>query len=89
MIATYVSFMALAAVALSGVAFALYMLGRPEFSPLAIVKLMMKIWFGGGFGMSFGLAERFHEYFGPIILVGYSALCSTFLITALSGYHQT
>lgn len=41
MIVTYVGFMALAAIALSGVAFALYMLGRPEFSAFAIVKLMM------------------------------------------------
>lgn len=82
MIVTFVGFMALTAVAFTGVVFTLWRLGRPEWTVRRIVWLMLQIWFGSS-SLSFQESKTFHPFFGPVILISYAALCSTLLITMM------
>lgn len=43
-----------------------------------------QIWFGSSY-LGFSSSESFHPVFGPIILIGYAALCNVVLITVLIG----
>lgn len=78
MIATFVGFMALTALAFTGVLFTLWRLGQPQWPVRKIAWLMVQIWFGSS-SLSFSVAEGFHPVFGPMTILLYGALCSTFL----------
>lgn len=82
MISRFISFMGLTILAFSGICFCLWTLARGTWSVRQIVWLMLQIWFGSSY-LGFSSSESFHPIFGPIVLIGYAALCNVLLITIL------
>ncbi|KAH9972144.1 hypothetical protein BGW80DRAFT_1474791 [Lactifluus volemus] len=77
-------FMFIASICFSGLLFTLWTLASDSkrWSVKAIAWLMVQIWFGNT-SLSFGQASSFHPFFGPILMVGFSALSNTLLLTIL------
>ncbi|KAJ6544785.1 receptor-activated Ca2+-permeable cation channel [Mycena vulgaris] len=82
MIAEFVFFMAIAAICFSGLLFTLWTLGKATWTIKGIAWLMVQIWFGNTY-LSFGQAESFHPFFGPILMTTFAALSNTLLLTIL------
>ncbi|RXK38635.1 hypothetical protein M231_04141 [Tremella mesenterica] len=86
MISRFLSFMGLTILAFTGIGFCLWTLARGTWSVRQIIWLMLLIAECSldlvdltGFSSS----ESFHPIFGPIVLIGYAALCNVLLITIL------
>ncbi|KAF7330430.1 hypothetical protein MVEN_02481800 [Mycena venus] len=82
MIAEFVFFMTIAAICFSGLLFTLWTLGKENWTLKKIAWLMVQIWFGNTY-LSFGQAESFHPFFGPILMTTFAALSNTLLLTIL------
>ncbi|CAK5268564.1 unnamed protein product [Mycena citricolor] len=82
MVAEFVFFMGMAAICFSGLLFTLWTLGKERWPAKKIVWLMVEIWFGNTY-LSFGQAESFHPFFGPILMTAFAALSNTLLLTIL------
>ncbi|KAJ7903703.1 receptor-activated Ca2+-permeable cation channel [Mycena olivaceomarginata] len=82
MIAEFIFFMTIAAICFSGLLFTLWTLGKASWTIKGIAWLMVQIWFGNTY-LSFGQAESFHPFFGPILMTAFAALSNTLLLTIL------
>ncbi|KAF8207580.1 hypothetical protein K438DRAFT_1815254 [Mycena galopus ATCC 62051] len=82
MISEFIFFMTMAAICFSGLLFTLCTLGKEKWSIKGIAWLMTQIWFGNT-SLSFGQAESFHPFFGPILMTAFAALSNTLLLTIL------
>ncbi|KAJ7227072.1 receptor-activated Ca2+-permeable cation channel [Mycena pura] len=82
MIAEFVFFMAIAVICFSGLLFTLWTLGKEKWKLAQIAWLMVQLWFGNT-SLSFGQAESFHPFLGPILITTFAALSNTLLLTIL------
>ncbi|THU86429.1 hypothetical protein K435DRAFT_829719 [Dendrothele bispora CBS 962.96] len=84
MISEFVFFIGVAAICFSGLLFTLWTLSKDNdrWTLGSIAWLMVQIWFGNTY-LSFGQAESFHPFFGPILMTMFAALSGTLLLTIL------
>ncbi|KDN53254.1 hypothetical protein K437DRAFT_253272 [Tilletiaria anomala UBC 951] len=83
MLADFAFFIGLAAVCFSGFWYAFYTLSDHEkWPPFRILDMMLKIWFGNTF-IGFDAAQNFNEVIGPPLMVLYSIVSNTLLLTVL------
>ncbi|KAL1406840.1 hypothetical protein Q8F55_006249 [Vanrija albida] len=90
MIATFFGFMALIAIAFSGIFFCLWTMGKenPHINTGRIFGLMFSTWFGGSssvFGFERVRPEEIHPTLGPGVLFAYALLCGLFLVPMLTS----
>lgn len=89
MIATFFGFMALIAIAFSGIFFCLWTMGKEkQIRTGRIFGLMFSTWFGGSssvFGFERVPPEEIHPTLGPGVLFAYALLCGLFLVPMLTS----
>ncbi|KAG6860882.1 hypothetical protein C0995_006437 [Termitomyces sp. Mi166 len=85
MMTQFTILMLIAMFCFGGFLYALWTLGRnnlENWEPGAIAWWMLYLWFGLDAG-GFVNAHKFHDFFGPILLVTYACLSNTLLLTVL------
>ncbi|PWY99001.1 hypothetical protein BCV70DRAFT_163208 [Testicularia cyperi] len=83
MLADFAFFTVLAIICFSGFAYAFWSLASEErWSFRAVLWLMLKVWFGSSY-LGFDEAESFSLEFGPPLMILYTILSNTLLLTVL------
>lgn len=83
MLADFAFFTVLAAICFSGFAYAFYSLAsETRWTFKAILWLMLKVWFGSSY-LGFDEAKSFSLEFGPPLMILYTILSNTLLLTVL------